>query len=299
MNKFSSITIVSLVAGFALTFFAVVAAQQQQPAQQRQAQPMTVNAVKDTIYEVKGGSGANTGFIVTDKEVFAIDAKMSEDSAHEMLAAIKKATDKPLTTIIITHSDGDHVNGLVGFPPGLNIIAHTNTRKHMEAAFPQEQHALLPNITFTDKMTINSGNTVLELYYFGPAHTDGDIVIYCPAEKLAFIGDLIFIGRDPLIHKHKSGSSFGSVEYLNSLLKLDVDTFLHGHGDVADRETIKGFIAEMQKKQDKIKEMIEQGKSLDEVKKVFNVKDQPPRSGRSPRPSLVEIIYNEILEMKK
>ena len=51
-----------------------------------------------------------------------------------MLAEIRKVTPEPVTTIILTHSDGDHVNGLPGFPKGLTIVAHENVKRDMEKA---------------------------------------------------------------------------------------------------------------------------------------------------------------------
>ena len=48
-------------------------------------------------------------------------------------------TPKPVTTVILTHSDGDHVNGLAAFPAGVNVIAHANNRKEQEAAIAGSQ----------------------------------------------------------------------------------------------------------------------------------------------------------------
>jgi glyoxylase-like metal-dependent hydrolase (beta-lactamase superfamily II) len=136
------------------------------------------------------------------------------------------------------------------------------------------------------------------LYHFGPAHTSGDVVVYFPEQKVAFLGDLIFLGRDPLIHRHKNGSSFGLVKTLKSILKLDADTFVHGHGDIASSADIKGLIKSLEDKQANIKALIKGGKSLDEIKKIFKVQDRPVRPGRRRWPSLVETIYLELTEKK-
>jgi glyoxylase-like metal-dependent hydrolase (beta-lactamase superfamily II) len=58
-----------------------------------------------------------------------IDAKISAAAARQMLAEIKKVTEKPVRHVVLTHSDGDHVDGLAGFPPHLTIISHTNARR--------------------------------------------------------------------------------------------------------------------------------------------------------------------------
>jgi len=267
--------------------------------EKNQSPPCKAHQVKGNIYEVKGGSGANTAFFIGEKEVLVMDAKMSAESARQMIAEIKKLTPNPIKYIVLSHSDGDHVNGLVGFPVGLNIISHYQTRKDMDKAFKKpEQRLYLPTITFSKKLDLYMGNKQIKLFYFFPAHTSGDIVIFFPEEKVAFLGDLIFLGRDLLIHRHKNGSSFGLVKTLKGILKLDADTFIHGHGDIASRSDIEGVIKALEEKQTKIKSLIQEGKSLDEIKKIFNIEDRPAQAGRRRWLSLVEIIYLELTEKK-
>jgi glyoxylase-like metal-dependent hydrolase (beta-lactamase superfamily II) len=275
-------------------------AQQQQPTQAKPTPPpITISQVRADIYEVKGESGANCGFFIGEKEVMVIDAKTDADSAKQMIAEIKKLTPKPIKYVLITHSDGDHVNGLTGFSQDITIIAQQQTRKDMDEAFKEPQQRLyLPGLTFSERLKIYSGNKVIELLYFGPAHTSGDVVVYFPDEKVAFIGDLFFRGRDPLIHRQKNGSSFGLVNVLKEILKLDADTFLNGHSDPAGKADIEGLIKSIEEEQSKIKVLIQEGKSLDEVKKAFNVEERPAQPGGRRFMSLVEVIYLELTEKK-
>ena len=283
-----------------LTLYLTLAGQQQQPSQYRQEPaPVTVHQVKGSIYEVKGGSGANCGFFIGEKEVLVIDAKMNQESAKAMISEIKKLTPLPIKYVVLTHSDGDHVNGLVGFPEDIIVVAHHRTRKDMDQAFKDPgQRAYLPQLTFSEKLKLYSGSKAIKLFYFGPAHTSGDIVVYFPEEKVAFLGDLLFLGRDPLVHRHKNGNSFGLVKTLKSVLKLDADTFVHGHGDIASRSDIEGVIKSLEDKQAKIKALIKEEKSLGEIKKVFGVEDRPAQPGRRRWLSLVETIYLELTEKK-
>ena len=96
--------------------------------------PLMVMPLSGGAYWTTGGAGANTGFIVGTNGVIVIDAKMTANSAQEMLADIAKVTPKPVTHVILTHSDPDHVNGLAGFPKGLTIIAQENCKQEMEDA---------------------------------------------------------------------------------------------------------------------------------------------------------------------
>ena len=271
------------------------------PQPQQQPGPLSVEPLRGGVYWVKGGSGANTGFIIGQKEVIVIDAKMTEESAQAMLAEIKKLTPNPVKYIVLTHSDGDHVNGLAGFPQGLTIAAHTNTRKDMEEAFQDPKMSALlpylPNETFTSDRPLNIDGVRMNLLHFGPAHTSGDLVVYLPDQRIAFVGDLVFIGRDPLIHRQKGGTSFGLVQTLQKILALDADIFISGHSDPLTKADIQGLLASIEEKQAKVKVLIQQGKSLEEIKSALGIAEAPAPGGRR-WPSLVETIYLDLTEKK-
>jgi len=127
---------------------------------QQQAPPLKVTKIKDNVYWAQGGVGSNDGIIVGSAGVIVVDTKTTPDSEKEVIAEIAKITPKTVNTAIITHSDGDHVNGLAAFPAGLTIIAQENCKKEMEASAgsrnpaPQDR---LPTKTYTktDKLTTN------------------------------------------------------------------------------------------------------------------------------------------------
>jgi cyclase len=290
----------------ALAFIAVIAlagAVSAAPAaQQAQPQPLTVQPLKGGIYFLKGGSGANGGFFVGTKGVVVIDARMTAAAARDMIAEIRKVTPLPVTHLVLTHSDLDHVNGLGGFPAGLEIIAHARTRTDMEEAFGKDEAlkpllAYLPTRTVTTDYDLKGLDAEIRLLYFGPAHTSGDIVAFFPAQKVAFVGDLAFIGRDPLIHKPKGGTSFGLVRALKGLLALDADTYVSGHSDPLKKTDIETLCKGIEERQAKVQALIKDGKSLDEIKKAFGIADQP-RPGGMRWPSLVEIIYQDLTVKK-
>ncbi|NTV80654.1 MAG: MBL fold metallo-hydrolase, partial [Candidatus Aminicenantes bacterium] len=261
--------------------------------------PLTVQEITKSLYLVKGGSGANAAFYIAEKEVFVIDAKMTPAAAADMLAEIRKVTSRPVTTVILTHSDGDHVNGLPGFPKGLRIIAHENVKRDMEAAAADlpALREYLPTVTYTSELTkVDPRSLDLSLRNYGPAHTDGDSVVTFRPDKAVFVGDLLFVGRDPLVHRHKNGSSFGYVKTLGAMLEAlpPVETFLSGHADPLTRADVEALKASMSEKQAKVKAMIAEGKSLEDIKKAFGVEDRPAAPGGRRWLSLVETIYLEL-----
>ena len=80
--------------------------------------PITMKQLKPDVWAGLGGAGGNSTIIIGKTGVIVVDAKQTEAGAKDLLAEIAKITPKPVTTAIITHSDGDHVNGLVAFPAG-------------------------------------------------------------------------------------------------------------------------------------------------------------------------------------
>jgi cyclase len=262
-----------------------------QPPQYAQApEPVSVHQISKNVYELRGGAGANSAFIIGNSGVTIIDAKMTDQAAKEMMEAVKNITDKPVKRLILTHCDMDHVNGINGFPENIDIIAHENSLKNMQKANEQGQVKIrLPNKTFIDQMSLADDGLEMRLLYFGPAHTDGNIVIYIPDERLAIIGDLFFKGMDPLIHKQKNGTSEGFVNVLQKIIDLNADKYLSGHAEPATKADIETLRNSIMEKREKVGEMIKAGKPLDEIKAAFNIPAVPNRW-----PSLVEIIYGEM-----
>jgi cyclase len=299
MNKLFGLCFLLLFLAASVFLPCASADQAQAPQYKQEPAPLSLEKIAGNIYQVKGGSGANAAVFIGPNENLVIDAKMSEASAREMLGEIKKISPNPIAFVTLTHSDGDHVNGLPGFPPGTRVIAHENTKKDMDAAFSDEnQRAFLPQITFSERLDLYFSGHLVRLLYFGPAHTSGDTVVYFPEEKVAVLGDLLFLGQDPLVHRHKNGNSFGLVRTLKAVLGLDAAIYLSGHADKAGRSDVEAIIKALEEKQDKIKTLIDQGKSLEDIKKTFNVEDRPAQPGRPRFFSLPEVIYLELTEKK-
>src|SRR5215813_4715235 len=101
----------------------------------QQAPPtLTTKMLKPDVWVGLGGAGGNSTIIIGKTGVIVVDAKQTEAGAKDLLAEISKITPKPVTTVFLTHSDGDHVNGLVAYPAGIKIIAHENNKKEQQAA---------------------------------------------------------------------------------------------------------------------------------------------------------------------
>ncbi|MDB4582888.1 MBL fold metallo-hydrolase [Draconibacterium sp.] len=265
-------------------------------AQNRETLPISLDKISDNLYQILGGSGASGGMYIGENEVLIIDSKMDKASVEGIYSAAKGITDKPITLLVNTHSDGDHINGNQFFPESVTIIAHENCRK--EFLLPErngspskwlsnEMQPFVPEITFNDKMNIHLGNQTVELHYFGVGHTTGDIVVYFPEEKTAFIGDQVFWGRPQLIHSYKGGNSFEHVKTAERILSLDAEKFCSGHSEIKSRDDVEQHLVEIVAFQEKVKSLLNQGKTLEEIQSEFEQNE-----GR-----LAESVYNELKEM--
>lgn len=267
-------------------------------AQGPPAQNLTQHQLKPNVYWLEGGGG-NTGVIVGTNGVIIVDAKTTPAAGKMILDEVAKITPKPITHVILTHSDGDHVNGLAAFPAGLTIIAQENDKKEQEAALkaggrgaPPADH-LPTQVTTKEKETMTLDGVKFELYHWVPAHTSGDLIVYLPQEKIVFTGDIVATNRvDPIIHPEKNGNSEGWIKTMQGIVKLNADQFVPGHGDVQTKAQVEDRLKTTAEKRAKIVAMVKEGKSLEEIKTAMG--DAPAAGGRGPNfPSLSEIVYNE------
>jgi cyclase len=265
--------------------------------------PLMVHQLTPNVYWIEGGGG-NSGVIIGDKGVIVVDAKTTPAAGKELLDDIAKITPKPVTAVIETHSDGDHVNGLASFPAGITIIAHENNKKEQDAAVaaggrgaPPAGH-LPTQIISKDKDDLTIEGLKVQVLHWAPAHTSGDLVVYLPAEKIVFTGDIISTQPDALIHLEKNGSSEGWVKTAKGIAALDADQFVPGHGDVQTKADVQKRATDVAAKREKIKQLVAQGKSLDEIKVA--VGDPPPaqaKGGGRGGPafaSFTDVVYQEL-----
>jgi glyoxylase-like metal-dependent hydrolase (beta-lactamase superfamily II) len=258
--------------------------------------PVTIKKLKDNAYEADGGGGTST-VIIGQNGVIIVDGKNREPDGKQLFEAVGKLTDKPITTIIFTHSDPDHTRGLQGFPKGLHltIIAHENDKKELDEDLAKggqqsPPREYLPNKLVTqerESMTIEG--VKMTLIHIAPAHTSGDLAVYFPDYKLVASGDLLGDG-DPGIHLEKHGSSEGWIRFVSALVDLDADTYVRGHADTGTREQARQALANAIAKRGKIADLVKQNKLLDEIKQALG----EPAKPRGRFPTFTETTYEEL-----
>jgi len=303
-------------------------------AQGQALQPVMMKQLKPDVWAGLGGSGGNSTIIIGKTSVIVVDAKQTEAGAKDLLAEIAKITPKPVTTVFLTHSDGDHVNGLVAYPAGIKIISHENNKKELEAAIAAGGRGAPPpdrlptQVVVKNKETMTIDGVKLELYHWAPAHTSGDLVVYLPAQKVVATGDIIAANRaddNPNLHAEKNGSAEGWIQNVKGIVGLNADVFVPGHGDLQTKADIQRKLNLVTERRAKVAAMVKEGKSLEEIKAALPdapapgarpggaPAGAPPGGGqgaggrgapaaaapaRGPAPGFVDIVYAELTKKK-
>jgi glyoxylase-like metal-dependent hydrolase (beta-lactamase superfamily II) len=185
----------------------------------------------------------------------------------------------------------------------LTIIAQGNTEKEMEVSTARDAvpRDYLPTKTVAKDETMIIDGVRVRLLHWAPAHTSGDLIAYFPVQKVVFAGDLI-VTDFPLaatqIHPELHGSVAGWIESVKNMLNLDADTYVSGHGDLFTKNDVRTKLAFIEDKWDKMKGLVAQGKSLDEIKTALGEPTESSKQntpGALPPPTVTtEVIYNEM-----
>jgi cyclase len=216
-----------------------------------------IQQVSEGIYAYLQPDGSwwlnNTGFLVSHDGVISVDATSTERRTRAYLDAIATVTDRPVRTLVNTHHHGDHTHGNYLFG-GATIVGHERCREAILGT-PAPPPAGVwtdvdwgplelapPFLTYTDRVTLWSGDLRCEVRYVGtPAHTTNDSILHIPERSVVFAGDLLFNGGTPFA---LMGSVSGWIEVLETVLRpLGARTLVPGHGPVCGPEVIDDVLA--------------------------------------------------------
>ena len=186
--------------------------------------------VKDNLYVIPG-QGGNTAVFVAASGVVLVDTKLA-NNGQAILAKVKAVTDRPVTTIVNTHTHVDHVGSNGQFPASVEVVVHENTRANMaKDAGLKGTSSAMPDRVFRDRLTLGSGADQVDLYHFGPGHTNGDTFVVFRAARTVHTGDMFAWKAPPYIDAENGGSFAGAPDTLEKAYRgiLDVDTIITGH----------------------------------------------------------------------
>ena len=188
-----------------LTVVGVVLTAATYQAQQERA-ALEVQEITDNLYvlanasSVQGmGGGGNTAIFITTDGVALVDTKIN-GYGQDIIAHVRELTDKPITTVINTHTHFDHSGGNTELPDTVNFVVHENTLAQMSRetcepvtncdAFKGGNANYLPKTSYSERMSLFNGADRIDLYHFGRGHTDGDTFVVFRDARTMHTGDM-------------------------------------------------------------------------------------------------------------
>jgi glyoxylase-like metal-dependent hydrolase (beta-lactamase superfamily II) len=256
-------------------------------AAQQAPRVIEVEKIKDNLYVLKGGGG-NSAVFITSTGVVVVDAK-NPGWGQPLLDKTKELTNKPITTLINSHTHGDHVSGNVEFPPTVEIIAHENTKTRMgkmlpssaaqnqtppaQTIFQANNGRGMPTRTFKDKLTLSSGADQVEVYFFGTGNTDGDAWVLFPALRVAVAGDVFGAKNIPLLDANNGGSAIAMVDTIQKAYDTfkNVDMIITGHGPQMTAADLREYVELNREFLEDMRAAKRAGKTVDEVAAAWKI----------------------------
>jgi len=213
---------------------------------------------------------SNAGLIVDGGETLLVDTLFDLRLTRDMLDSMRRLVPAAarIGTVFNTHGNGDHTfgNQLV---KDARIIATRGCLLDMEERPPENLHELMsknwralgeagafmyevmgsrfdfsdivytpPTELFDGEMVLHVGTKEVRLIELGPAHTRGDALVYVPADRTVFSGDLLFVGGHPVVWVGPIGNW---IRACDKILSWDVETIVSGHGPITDKSGVRAF----------------------------------------------------------
>lgn len=250
------------------------------------------------------GRGGNIGVFTGDDGVFIIDDQFAPLS-DKIFKAISTISDQPVRFVLNTHWHGDHTGGNENFSQqNALIIAHENVRKRLlegqavnvfNRVVPPASEGALPVITFKKNINFHwNGDTVI-VRHVGPAHTDGDSVIYFKQANVIHMGDLYFNGLYPYIDTHSGGRVLGVITSIEQILQQidDKTKIIPGHGPLSNKLELQQYHQMLSTVYTRILALKQKGKTMEQViaAKVSDEYDSVWGNGFLKPDKWVEVMY--------
>lgn len=256
-----------------------------------QATPRIVATRLNDRLTVFSGAGGNVGILAGPDGLLMIDAGLP-NTTEALSTAIKAADTRPVKVLLNSHYHFDHIgmNEMLG-RQGVKIIAHEKVKPRLATtfyndAFQRTMEALkpegLPTEEFKDKGALTFGRDRVQYTFFADAHTDGDAYLFMPDMNVIHAADLLWEGRWPVVDYSAKGSLKRMIEGLKMLDKVgDEQTrLIPGHGRPGlTKAEVRGILENWTTINDRVERMVDQGRTLDEVRAANPTADLDAKVG--------------------
>jgi glyoxylase-like metal-dependent hydrolase (beta-lactamase superfamily II) len=241
-------------------------------------QPQAIE-VSNGLYVLER-SGCNITVSAGHDGVLVIDTGY-QNQAEKNKVRIVAISEDPIRIIFNTHYHYDHVGGNEALSKnGAIIIAQKNSRKRMSEEWkapeilgikwptiPPYPETFLSRVSFNKSITVHFNDDTVQAIHFPNAHSDSDAIIFFRKANVIHTGDLYLSNGFPIIDITQGGTVSGYIAAVERIIELcDEDTkLIPGHGPISDRMGLQAYRDMLMAAQDRIDELMKEGKTLEEV----------------------------------
>jgi glyoxylase-like metal-dependent hydrolase (beta-lactamase superfamily II) len=219
----------------------------------------TLEELADGVYAYTAQGDPNVGCVIGTDAILAIEARATPLMAQRWIDVVRTISDRPFGDLVLTHYHAVRVLGAAAFMPR-RIVATRMTADLVEERGAQDwasEQARMPRLfqgaetipgltrptdTFEERMEIDLGNRVVELRFLGRGHTSGDLVVWLPAERICFAGDLVEAQAAPYMGDAHIGDWRGAT--LDNVETLGAEQMVGGRGPVVRGASVVQAVAD-------------------------------------------------------
>ncbi len=226
---------------------------------------------------------SSAGVIVGDRDVIVVDSLANAAMTRSLLAEIRRVTDKPIRFLINTHSHFDHVYTNHLFPGAIVISTHrgregTKANRQVQGRHDALFAELFPDVdltggcytpqdmSFSGSLVLYQGDREARVLELGVGHSESDVVVYLPGEKIVFCGDIFMNGMPPLPGE---GHVTQTIAHYKAIEALDADIYVAGHGDPGTLADVRSQRVQLESQFQRARDCFERGMSYDEALQAF------------------------------
>jgi glyoxylase-like metal-dependent hydrolase (beta-lactamase superfamily II) len=230
--------------------------------------------VADGLYMLTG-EGGNIGLSTGQDGALIVDTQFAPLS-DKIRAAVRAAGGGEIEFVVNTHWHPDHAGGNVNFGVDATIMAHDNVQVRMstpqvstldDTTVPPSPPVALPVVTYPTRLTFHWNGDAVDLIHVPNAHTDGDTIVHFTNRNAFHMGDTFVNGGFPYIDVNSQGTLDGVIAAAEAVLSRSNATtkIIPGHGPLATPDDLRNLVAALTTIRDRLKALVDQGRSEDEV----------------------------------
>ena len=248
-----------------LAFFLLSAALVAIPCRAQDQPARTITHIAGDLYQFQNG-GHRAVFLVTPEGIIASDP-INRDAATWLKDELQRRFGQPVRYVVYSHDHADHIGGGEVFDEDAVVVAH---EKAKATIIGEHRPTAVPEVTFSDRMSLELGGKTVDLIYVGRGHSDNTLVMHFPAERAVFAVDFISVQRLP--YRDLGDSYFPDwIDAVRTVETLDFDLLIPGHGPLgtkADAVEHRQYLAALY---EAVLEAARAGQSLEEMQETITL----------------------------